>query len=207
MSSKQVRMPDAPWSAAAVEARAVSSLLPYAGNARTHPPEQVAQIAASILEFGFNVPVLVDEAGVLVAGHGRVLAAKALGLETVPAITLGHLTAAQARAFRLADNQIALNAGWDEALLAAELRDLRAEDFDLGLVGFDQAALDRLLAEAVPDGGVTPTGDPDAPAPEPPENPVSRPAGFQPPPKSLKHRTPACSEFLLRRGRHSRRGG
>jgi ParB-like chromosome segregation protein Spo0J len=88
---------------------------------------------------------------VLVAGHGRVLAAKALGLDTVPAITLGHLTAAQARAFRLADNQIALNAGWDEALLAAELRDLRAEEFDLGPVGFDQAALDRLLAETTPD--------------------------------------------------------
>jgi hypothetical protein len=139
-------MPEAPWSAGAVEARAVSSLLPCAGTARTHPPEQVAQIAASILAFGFTVPVLVDDAGLLVAGHGRVLAAKAIGLETVPAITLRHPTAARVRAFRLADNQIALNAGWDEVLLAAELQALRAEEFDLGLVGFDQAALDRLLA-------------------------------------------------------------
>lgn len=169
-------MPEAPWSAAPVEARAVASLLPNAGNARTHPPEQAAQIAASILGFGLHVPVLVDEAGMLVAGHGRVLAAKALGLDTVPAITLGHLTAAQARAFRLADNQIALNAGWDEALLAAELRDLRAEEFDLGPVGFDQAALDRLLADTTPDSCVARTGDPDAPAPEPPENPVPGPA-------------------------------
>ena len=94
-----------------------------------------------ILEFGFTVPVLVDNAGVLVAGHGRVLAAKALGIGTVPTIRLGHLTEAQARAYRLADNQLALTSSWDEALLAAELEALRAEDFDLGLVGFDQAAL------------------------------------------------------------------
>ena len=158
-----------------VEMMPVTSLAPYAANARTHPEAQVAQLAASIAEFGFNVPVLVDDAGVLIAGHGRVLAAKALGLEEVPAIRLGHLTEAQARAFRLADNQLALNSGWDESLLAAELRALRSEEFDLGLIGFDQVALDRLLADAPPDTGATPAGDPDAPAPEPPEVPVTRP--------------------------------
>jgi ParB-like chromosome segregation protein Spo0J len=157
-----------------VEMMPVASLAPYAANARLHPTEQVAQLAASIGEFGFNVPVLVDEAGVLIAGHGRVLAAKALGLEEVPAIRLGHLTEAQARAFRLADNQLALNSTWDESLLASELRALRTDEFDLGLIGFDQAALDRLLGDVMPDAPA-PGGDPDAPAPAPPETPVTRP--------------------------------
>ena len=157
-----------------MEMMPVASLAPYAANARMHPTEQVAQLAASIAEFGFNVPVLVDDAGVLIAGHGRVLAAKALGLDAVPAIRLGHLTEAQARAFRLADNQLALNSTWDESLLAAELRELRAEEFDLGLIGFDQAMLDRLLVDAAGDAPPA-TGDPDAPAPEPPVVPVTRP--------------------------------
>ena len=109
------RLPDT------VERWPLARLLPYAANARTHPDEQIAQIAGSIAEFGFNVPCLVDDRGVLIAGHGRLLAAKRLGLQEVPVIRLGHLTDAQARAFRLADNRIALNAGWDEALLAAEL--------------------------------------------------------------------------------------
>ncbi len=151
----------------------VASLAAYAANARMHPTEQVAQLAASIAEFGFNVPVLVDDAGVLIAGHGRVLAAKALGLDAVPAIRLGHLTEAQARAFRLADNQLALNSTWDESLLAAELRELRADEFDLGLIGFDQAMLDRLLADAAGDVPAA-AGDPDAPAPELPVVPVTR---------------------------------
>lgn len=158
-----------------VEMMPVAALAPYAANARLHPTEQVAQLAASIGEFGFNVPVLVDDAGVLIAGHGRVLAAKALGLDEVPAIRLGHLTEAQARAFRLADNQLALNSTWDESLLAAELRALRTDEFDLGLIGFDGATLDRLLAEATPDAALTGGGDPDAPAPAPPEAPVTRP--------------------------------
>jgi DNA modification methylase len=153
----------------------LASLAPYAANARQHPPEQVAQLAASIAEFGFNVRVLVDDAGVLIAGHGRVLAAKALGLEEVPAIRLGHLTEAQARAFRLADNQLALTSTWDDALLAAELRALRTDEFDLGLIGFDGATLDRLLGEAAADVPAAPGGDPDAPAPVPPAKPVSRP--------------------------------
>ena len=156
-----------------MEMMPVASLAAYAANARMHPTEQVAQLAASIAEFGFNVPVLVDDAGVLIAGHGRVLAAKALGIDAVPAIRLGHLTEAQARAFRLADNQLALNSTWDESLLAAELRELHADEFDLGLIGFDQAALDRLLGDG---GGEEPAadGDPDAPVPEPPTIPVTR---------------------------------
>jgi DNA modification methylase len=158
-----------------LEMMPLASLAPYAANARQHPPEQVAQLAASIAEFGFNVRVLVDDAGVLIAGHGRVLAAKALGLEEVPAIRLGHLTEAQARAFRLADNQLALTSTWDESLLAAELRALRTYEFDLGLIGFDGATLDRLLGEAAPDGPAVLGGDPDAPAPEPPATPISRP--------------------------------
>jgi DNA modification methylase len=153
----------------------LASLAPYAANARQHPPEQVAQLAASISEFGFTVPVLVDDAGVLIAGHGRVLAAKALGLEEVPAIRLAHLTEAQARAYRLADNQLALTSTWDEALLAAELRALRTDEFDLGLIGFDGATLDRLLADATGEAHGAGVSDPDAPAPPPPEIPVTRP--------------------------------
>jgi ParB-like chromosome segregation protein Spo0J len=105
----------------------VAALVPYVENARTHSPAQVAQIAASIAEFGFVNPVLVDSAGVLVAGHGRVMAAKRLGMTSVPAIRLAHLTEAHARALRLADNQIALNSGWDEALLATEIARIRDE--------------------------------------------------------------------------------
>ncbi|WP_027286086.1 site-specific DNA-methyltransferase [Rubritepida flocculans] len=144
-------MPQAPWSASAVEARAVASLLPYAGNARTHSPEQVAQIAASILEFGFVAPVLVDERGEIIAGHGRLLAAQSLGLATVPTIVRAGLTEAQKAALRLADNRIALNAGWDEALLAAEVAKLQEMGgIDLALTGFDGAEIERLLAGLEP---------------------------------------------------------
>ncbi len=155
-----------------VEPLPLAQLLPYAANARTHSDEQVAQIAASIGEFGFVNPVLVDEAGVLIAGHGRVLAAKRLGLETAPAIRLGHLSEAQARAYRLADNQIALNAGWDAAMLRAELLDLDAMGFDMHLVGFNQADLAAMMAG---DGSTVDEAAADEPAPEPPANPVSRP--------------------------------
>ncbi len=149
---------------------AVPSLIPYAENARTHSDDQVAQIAASIAEFGFVNPVLVDAAGVLVAGHGRVMAAKRLGMAAIPAIRLGHLTEAQARALRLADNQIALNSGWDEALLAAEIARIRDEAVvDLDVLGFSGMELDRLLAAA--DTGLDQDAD-DAPAP--PAVPVIR---------------------------------
>ena len=155
----------------------IVSLVPYAENARTHSPTQVAQIAASIAEFGFVNPVLVDAEGVLIAGHGRVIAAKQLGLASVPVLRLGHLSPAQARALRLADNQIALNSGWDEALLADEIARIRDEAVvDLDVLGFSGMELDRLLAAIEAETtGALPPGDPDAPAPEPPENPVSRP--------------------------------
>ncbi|MFL1464352.1 site-specific DNA-methyltransferase [Roseococcus sp. DSY-14] len=155
----------------------LASLIPYAENARTHSSDQVAQIAASIAEFGFVNPVLVDAAGVLVAGHGRVMAAKRLDMAAVPAIRLAHLTEAQARALRLADNQIALNSGWDEALLAAEIARIRDEAIvDLDVLGFSGDALEQLLAslDASRDE-VAAQGDPDEPAPEPPANPVTRP--------------------------------
>ena len=147
-----------------------ANLVPYAGNARLHSDAQVAQIAASINEFGFNVPVLVDAKGSIVAGHGRVLAAQRLGMEQVPVIRLGHLTPAQVRAYRLADNQIALNSTWDESVLAAELRALAGDDFNLSLLGFDDSALQQLLAGTTT--GATREADDDAP--EPPANPVTR---------------------------------
>ncbi|MCC6717650.1 MAG: site-specific DNA-methyltransferase [Acetobacteraceae bacterium] len=151
----------------AVVAVPVASLVPYAANARTHSDVQVAQIAASIAEFGFVNPVLVDAAGVLVAGHGRVLAAKRLGLASVPAIRLAHLTEAQARALRRADNQIALNSGWDEALLAAELARIRDEGVvDLDVLGFSGLELDQLLAAA--EGGDAGEADEVPPLPKVP---------------------------------------
>jgi DNA modification methylase len=161
-----------------VESIPLDRVLPYAANARTHPDEQVAQIAASIAEFGFNVPVLLDDAGVLIAGHGRVLAARRLGLDAVPAIRLGHLTEAQARAYRIADNQIALNSGWDETLLAEELRALHAEDVDLGLLGFDRETLDRLLDDTSLEEDEATAEAADQPAPEPPVVPVTRPGNL-----------------------------
>jgi DNA modification methylase len=178
-------MPQAPWSASAVEARALVALLPYAGNARTHSAEQVAQIAASILEFGFVAPVLVDERGEVIAGHGRLLAAKSLGLDTVPTIVRAGLTDAQKAAYRLADNRIALNAGWDEALLAAEIAKLQEiGGVDLALTGFDGTEIERLLAGLETDAGNLPTpavasgaepapgNQPDADGAEPADDPA-----------------------------------
>jgi DNA modification methylase len=159
----------------AIEKWPLDRLLPYAANARTHSESQVAQLAGSIAEFGFNVPVLVDERGVLIAGHGRLLAARHLGLTEVPVIRLDHLTDAQARAYRLADNQLALNAGWDDELLAAELARLQEEGFSLDLIGFSDEDLDRLMADAEAEGdGASQTDDEDD-IPEPPADPVTRP--------------------------------
>ena len=126
--------------------RPLDSLVPYARNARTHSEVQVAEIAGSIREFGFVNPVLIAEDGTLIAGHGRVLAATQLGLTEAPVIVLGHLTEAQRRAYRIADNKLTELGTWDEALLSAELNDLLAEDFDLSLVGFSDGELDKLLA-------------------------------------------------------------
>lgn len=128
-----------------VQQIALEQLVPYARNARTHSETQVAQIAGSIAEFGFVNPVLVGGDNIIIAGHGRVMAAKKLGLKTVPTIKLDHLTENQRRALVIADNKIAENAGWDEELLRLELQNLADEDFDLDLLGFDDVELDDLL--------------------------------------------------------------
>ena len=150
-------------------------LVPYARNARTHPEWQIAQIAASISEFGFTNPLLIGEDYVIIAGHGRLLAAEQLGMAEVPVIVLGHLTAEQRRALVIADNKIAENAGWDEALLRAELAELQGEGFDLDVIGFSEEELNELLAGTDPDGGAPPAlGDPDF-VPEASPAPVSGP--------------------------------
>src|SRR5689334_20456025 len=120
-----------------IELWPIEKLIPFARNPRTHSDAQVAQIAASIAEFGFNNPILVDTRAGIIAGHGRLLAARKLQLQEVPVIVLDHLTEAQKRAYIIADNQLALNAGWDEEILGNELAALKAEDFNLGLIGFE----------------------------------------------------------------------
>lgn len=123
----------------------IDKLVPYASNARTHSKEQVKQIQASMREFGFINPVIVDKDYNLIAGHGRILAAKEEGIKQVPCVFVEHLTEAQKRAYILADNRLAMNAGWDDEMLAVELSDLQGEDFDLDLLGFDTDELDKLL--------------------------------------------------------------
>lgn len=132
-----------------VVTRPVEELIPYARNARTHSETQVAQIAASIQEFGWTNPVLIDEAGGIIAGHGRVLGARRLKMAKVPCIVLSGLTEAQKRAYVLADNQLALNAGWNEELLKFELQDLRGQ-LDLSLIGFSTRQLESLIGEDAP---------------------------------------------------------
>jgi DNA modification methylase len=149
-----------------IEPRSVADLIPYAANSRTHSDAQVAQIAASIKEFGWTNPILIDGDNTIIAGHGRLLAARKLGMEEVPAIILDHLTKAQQRALVIADNQLALNAGWDMDMLKAEIEDLNLENFDINLLGFDEKFLDGLL-EPEPTAGLT---DEDA-VPEVPETP------------------------------------
>ena len=152
-----------------VQQIALEQLVPYARNARTHSESQVAQIAGSIAEFGFVNPVLVGGDNVIIAGHGRVMAAKKLGLQTVPTIKLDHLTENQRRALVIADNKIAENAGWDEELLRLELQNLADDDFDLDLLGFDDVELDDLLASLNDDEAAAL----DENIPEVQENPVS----------------------------------
>lgn len=137
-----------------IESRKVADLIPYAANSRTHSDAQVAQIAGSIKEFGWTNPILIDGENTIIAGHGRLMAARKLGLEEVPAIVLDHLSKAQRKALVIADNQLALNAGWDIDMLKAEIEDLKLEDFDLGLLGFDDKFLDGLL-EPEPSEGLT----------------------------------------------------
>lgn len=130
-----------------VELWPVKKLNPYKKNSRTHSPEQVDQIANAITEFGFTNPILVDSESGIIAGHGRLLAAKKLKLKDVPVIVLDHLTEAQKRAYVIADNKLALNAGWDEALLQEEIGDLLAEDFDIDLLGFSDDELQDLMTD------------------------------------------------------------
>ena len=123
----------------------VSDLIPYVNNSRTHSDEQTTQIASSISEFGFTNPVLIDENDNLIAGHGRLLAANKLGIEEVPAIILDGLTKAQKKAYVIADNQLALNSGWDLDTLRLEIETLEELDFDLTLLGFDDDVIEKLL--------------------------------------------------------------
>ena len=147
----------------------VGELIPFAKNSRTHDDAQVAQIAASIKEFGFTNPILIDEQSGIIAGHGRLLAARKLQLTEVPCIRLSHLTDAQKRAYVIADNKLALNAGWDDEMLALELGDLKDMEFDLSLTGFSTDEINALLTPTVVEG----LTDEDA-VPEIPENPVTK---------------------------------
>lgn len=132
---------------AKIEHVKTEALIPYARNSRTHSEQQVAQIAASIREFGFTNPVLIDAENGIIAGHGRVMAAQKLGRKDVPCLRLDHLTDAQKRAYVIADNKLALNAGWDDEMLRIELDELKAVDFDLSLIGFDDDELGALLSD------------------------------------------------------------
>lgn len=153
----------------AVEQIKLAELIPQARNARTHSDAQVAQIAASVREFGFTNPVLIDAQGTIIAGHGRVMAARKLSLETVPCLRLGHLTPEQVRAYVIADNKLALNAGWDEEMLKAELDAILKDGFDVGLTGFSEEELAELLDVQVIEGNTEPDD-----VPEPPANPVTK---------------------------------
>jgi len=144
--------------------RKVEDLIPYARNSRTHSDAQVAQIAASIKEFGWTNPILVDGDKGIIAGHGRLLAARKLGHKEVPTIELKHLTPAQRKAYVIADNQLAMNAGWDTSLLTLELQELQDDGFDLELLGFDPKELDKLLEPEEVEGLTDEDAVPDAPA-------------------------------------------
>ena len=146
---------------------AVGELIPYASNSRTHSEEQIAQIAASIKEFGFNNPILLDGDKGVIAGHGRLLAARKLEMDKVPTIELAHLSETKKKAYILADNKLALNAGWDMDLLSVELTGLNDEGFDLSLIGFNETELADILADR--NEGLT---DPDA-VPDTPDDPVT----------------------------------
>ncbi|MFO1144400.1 MAG: site-specific DNA-methyltransferase [Amaricoccus sp.] len=155
-----------------IERWPLERLKPYARNAKTHEDDQVAKIAASMAQFGWTVPVLVGGDGDVIAGHGRILAATHLGLTDAPVIVLDHLTDAQRRAYRIADNKLTELGAWDEALLAGELQELLADDFDLSVVGFSDSELDQLLAgDGDADGG----NEGEDEVPETPADPISRP--------------------------------
>ena len=146
----------------------MATLKPYPRNARTHSKNQIKQIAASIKRFGFTNPVLVSDAGEIIAGHGRVEAARLLGMQRVPTLALSHLTDAERRAYVLADNKLALNAGWDKEILAIELQALVDLEFDVEITGFSLAEIDFVLDEA---------GEADPANPDMPEDDVPEPSG------------------------------
>lgn len=160
----QIQMPQK------IEMLQTEHLVAYSKNSRTHSDDQVKQIASSMREFGFTNPILIDENGGIIAGHGRVMAAKHIGLPHCPCLRLPHLTDAQKRAYVIADNKLALNAGWDNEILSLELADLKTLEFDLGLTGFSDVELNELLAlnDATPEGNT----DEDA-VPEAPEQPIT----------------------------------
>jgi len=151
-----------------VEQIGVGDLIPYINNSRTHSDEQVMQVASSIKEFGFTNPILIDGEGGIIAGHGRLMAAKKLGLGEVPCIRLGHLTEAQRKAYVIADNQLALNSGWDLDVLKVEMERLEELDFNIDLLGFDDDFLSSLLVEEIGEG-LTDEDD----VPEAPETPTT----------------------------------
>lgn len=148
-----------------IETRALAALIPYINNARTHSDAQVAQIAASIREFGWTNPVLVDGENGIIAGHGRLMAARKLGMESVPVIELAHMTPAQKRAYILADNKLTLNGGWDDGLLLVELGELGDAGFDLELTGFTLDEINDLMAGDEPPGDVVSDAQPEDDAP------------------------------------------
>ena len=141
---------------------AVNKLIPYAKNSRTHSPEQIGQIAASIKEFGFRNPILVDGVGII-AGHGRLMAAQKLGLDQVPTIDCSDMTESQKKAYIIADNKLAMNAGWDNAMLTIEMQELEDEGFDLTLLGFDDKELNALLQPEIVEGLTDEDAVPDTP--------------------------------------------
>jgi ParB-like chromosome segregation protein Spo0J len=142
MSAKQSKFP-------LIKTAQVADLIPYARNSRTHSDEQITQIAASIKEFGFLNPVIVDGENGIIAGHGRVMAAKKLGMTELPCVKASHLTDAQRRAYIIADNKLALNAGWDDEMLRVEFDELGAMGFDLDLTGFAQFELANIFDDSV----------------------------------------------------------
>jgi 16S rRNA G966 N2-methylase RsmD len=154
-----------------IEQISVKKLLPYAKNSRTHSEDQIGQIASSIKEFGFTNPILIDADNQIIAGHGRLMGANRLQMKEVPCIRLSHLTESQKRAYVIADNKLALNAGWDDELLALEIKDLQELDFDVSLLGFSDDELNGILDKLVEEvDGLT---DEDA-VPEPPDEPKTK---------------------------------
>lgn len=168
------------WPADQIVKRRVAELTPFARNARTHTQAQIAQIAASIKEWGWTQPIIIDDEGGILAGHGRLLAAQHLGLEEVPCVVASGWSEAKRRAYIIADNRLAENAGWDEGMLSAELQDLSALDFDLSLVGFDGEELARLLDS---------DQDDDNPPDTPPESSAKE---IDPDDYQMGHRCPRC---------------